>query len=96
MAIVVDVNGIARLTADVVAHFVIGIDDRGFFKEIYREDAFRDGGINAVFVQDNVTRSVQGVLRNSDGTLQAITWEALRKCGIGDRVEGYGKLLREY
>lgn len=39
------------------------LDDRGFFKELYREDAFRAGGISAVFVQDNVTRSVQGVLR---------------------------------
>ena len=29
-------------------------------------------------------------------SLQAITWEALRKCGIGDRVDGYGKLLREH
>jgi maleate isomerase len=29
-------------------------------------------------------------------SLQAITWEGLRKCGIGDRIDGYGKLLREH
>ena len=29
-------------------------------------------------------------------SLQAIAWEALRKCGIEDRIEGYGKLLSEH
>jgi maleate isomerase len=29
-------------------------------------------------------------------SLQAITWEGLRKCGIEDRIDGYGKLLREH
>ena len=29
-------------------------------------------------------------------SLQAITWEGLRKCGIDDRIDGYGKLLREH
>ncbi len=28
--------------------------------------------------------------------LQAIVWNALRKCGIDDRIEGYGRLLREF
>jgi maleate isomerase len=27
---------------------------------------------------------------------QAIVWEALRQCGINDRVDGFGKLLREH
>lgn len=29
-------------------------------------------------------------------SLQAITWEGLRKCGVEDRINGYGKLLREH
>jgi len=39
------------------------LDDRGYFKEVYREEAFAAAGIDAKFVQDNVTRSMRGVLR---------------------------------
>ncbi len=39
------------------------LDDRGFFQEIYRESSFQENGIDAVFVQDNVSRSHRGVLR---------------------------------
>jgi maleate isomerase len=28
--------------------------------------------------------------------LQAIVWNALRKCGIDDRIEGFGRLFRDY
>jgi maleate isomerase len=28
--------------------------------------------------------------------LQVIVWDALRRCGIDDRIEGYGKLFREF
>ncbi len=28
--------------------------------------------------------------------LQAIVWESLRRCGIKDRIDGYGRLLREF
>lgn len=38
-------------------------DDRGFFLESWRRSAFRDGGIDAEFVQDNRARSARGVLR---------------------------------
>lgn len=38
-------------------------DDRGFFLESWRRSAFRDGGIDAEFVQDNRARSTRGVLR---------------------------------
>jgi dTDP-4-dehydrorhamnose 3,5-epimerase len=38
-------------------------DDRGFFMETYRADEFRAAGIDAVFVQDNHSRSACGVLR---------------------------------
>jgi maleate isomerase len=27
---------------------------------------------------------------------QAIVWNALRRCGINDRIEGFGRLLREF
>lgn len=39
------------------------LDDRGYFKEVYREDAFREGGIDARFVQDNLVLSVHRTLR---------------------------------
>ncbi len=38
-------------------------DERGFFIETYRVDAFRAAGIDDVFVQDNHSRSARGVLR---------------------------------
>jgi maleate cis-trans isomerase len=28
--------------------------------------------------------------------LQAITWDALRRCKVNDRIEGYGRLFREF
>lgn len=38
-------------------------DDRGFFLETYRADKYRQGGIDARFVQDNHSRSVMGTIR---------------------------------
>jgi dTDP-4-dehydrorhamnose 3,5-epimerase len=38
-------------------------DERGFFMETYRADAFAEAGIHAAFVQDNHSRSVRGALR---------------------------------
>lgn len=38
-------------------------DKRGFFLETYREDVLKKAGINETFVQDNHSRSTQGVLR---------------------------------
>lgn len=38
-------------------------DQRGFFMEYYRADQFADVGLNEVFVQDNHSGSVKGVLR---------------------------------
>lgn len=38
-------------------------DERGFFMETWRADAFAEAGIDAVFLQDNHSRSRQGVLR---------------------------------
>jgi dTDP-4-dehydrorhamnose 3,5-epimerase len=38
-------------------------DGRGFFLETYRADKYNRGGIDAHFVQDNHSRSVQGTIR---------------------------------
>ena len=38
-------------------------DERGFFVEFYNERDFAEAGIHTRFVQDNVSRSVKGVLR---------------------------------
>lgn len=38
-------------------------DERGFFMEVYQSKKFVEAGISASFVQDNHSRSKQGVLR---------------------------------
>lgn len=38
-------------------------DSRGWFAEYYRESLFVDAGIEAPFVQDNVSFSIRGVIR---------------------------------
>jgi len=38
-------------------------DKRGFFLETFRQDALQQAGIDVTFVQDNHSRSSQGVLR---------------------------------
>jgi dTDP-4-dehydrorhamnose 3,5-epimerase len=38
-------------------------DKRGFFLETYHRDKYAAGGIDAVFVQDNHSRSTRGILR---------------------------------
>ena len=38
-------------------------DARGDFRELYRADRYQDAGLHATFVQDNLSRSAQGVLR---------------------------------
>lgn len=38
-------------------------DDRGYFLETYHYDEFKKAGIDAVFVQDNQSKSKRGVLR---------------------------------
>lgn len=38
-------------------------DERGFFVETFHDEKYREGGIDAHFVQDNHSRSVRGTLR---------------------------------
>lgn len=50
-------NGIAVISQEVFE------DPRGFFMEVYRKDTFESLGIPTDFVQDNHSRSAQGVVR---------------------------------
>jgi dTDP-4-dehydrorhamnose 3,5-epimerase len=47
----------------VVVEPVVHGDPRGFFLESWRSDSYREGGIDAHFVQDNHSSSVHGTLR---------------------------------
>lgn len=38
-------------------------DDRGFFFESYNRQKYNDAGIDAEFVQDNISKSVKGTIR---------------------------------
>lgn len=38
-------------------------DNRGYFMETYKEESFKEAGLNYIFVQDNESRSKKGVLR---------------------------------
>lgn len=49
--------GVLRVDTDVYA------DDRGFFTELYHARRYAECGIAAQFVQDNLSRSEEGVLR---------------------------------
>jgi dTDP-4-dehydrorhamnose 3,5-epimerase len=52
-----------RLDGPVLIEPVVHGDARGFFLETYRQDALRELGIAEEFVQDNHSRSRQGVVR---------------------------------
>jgi dTDP-4-dehydrorhamnose 3,5-epimerase len=52
-----------RLEGPVLIRPVAHPDERGFFQETYRRNAYADLGIRDDFVQDNHSRSVQGVVR---------------------------------
>ncbi len=65
-------RGIAGMPVDVERTSLEGVwvirselfrDDRGFFCELYSQRAFLEVGLNAVFVQDNLSESARGVLR---------------------------------
>ena len=45
-------------------------DERGYFMETFRESLFSDRGINARFIQENQSKSVQGTLRGLHYQLQ--------------------------
>ncbi|MGE0101906.1 MAG: dTDP-4-dehydrorhamnose 3,5-epimerase [Blastocatellales bacterium] len=45
-------------------------DDRGFFLESYHEKKYREGGIEATFVQDNHSKSLRGTVRGLHAQLR--------------------------
>ena len=68
-------------------------DERGFFMETYHAARFREAGIDAIFVQDNHSRSLRGVLRglhyqepNPQGKLVRCTKGALFDVAVDIRV----------
>ena len=46
-------------------------DERGFFVETYHSEKYRDGGIDAVFVQDNHSRSAARTIRGLHAQLES-------------------------
>ncbi len=58
-------------------------DARGYFFESYNETVFKDSGIDAIFVQDNQSRSMRGVLRGLHYQLPPFTQAKLVRCIYG-------------
>jgi len=58
-------------------------DDRGFFMETYKRSEFEASGIKAVFVQDNHSFSVKGVLRGLHYQLNPSAQGKLVRCLSG-------------
>jgi dTDP-4-dehydrorhamnose 3,5-epimerase len=54
-------------------------DERGFFLETYHAERYREAGLDAVFVQDNHSRSTRG-------TLRGLHWQVERPQGKLVRV----------
>lgn len=51
------IDGLILVTPDVFP------DERGYFFESFNKKKFADGGIDPLFVQDNISKSVRGTLR---------------------------------
>ncbi len=56
-----DIDGLVIIEPDVHR------DARGYFLETYHAEKYRDGGIDAVFVQNNQSKSVKNTLRGLHG-----------------------------
>lgn len=52
-----------HLPGVIVIEPTVHSDERGFFFESYHQQKYQEGGISEIFVQDNHSRSNQGVLR---------------------------------
>lgn len=59
-------------------------DARGFFFESYNEKTFAQLGIDAKFVQDNVSRSCKGVLRGLHYQLEPMAQGKLVRVSLGE------------
>lgn len=83
-------------------------DNRGSFMELWNEQTLADVGIEEVFVQDNISTSVKGVLRGMHtqirfpqakivSCLKGIIYDVAVDCREGSATYGkwYGELLSE-
>lgn len=59
-------------------------DDRGFFFESYSRRRFEEHGLDLTFVQDNHSRSVQGVVRGFHYQDAAAPQHRLVRCTVGE------------
>lgn len=80
-------------------------DDRGYFFEAYRCDRYAAAGISLPFVQDNVSRSVRGVLRGlhlqhpfAQGKLVSVSLGEVFDVAVDARVGSphFGRWTGEY
>ena len=80
-------------------------DERGFFIETWNEQAFREAGINASFVQDNHSRSAKNTLRGlhyqvkqPQGKLVRVTQGEVFDVAVDLRPESpsFGQWVGEY
>ncbi len=80
-------------------------DERGFFMETWNEQAFREAGIDATFVQDNHSRSVKNTLRGlhyqikqPQGKLVRVTRGEVLDVAVDLRPESptFGQWVGEY
>ncbi|MFA5749926.1 MAG: dTDP-4-dehydrorhamnose 3,5-epimerase [Candidatus Shapirobacteria bacterium] len=62
-------------------------DDRGFFMENYNQKIFAENGIDVVFVQDNHSRSVKGVLRGLHFQKPPFAQDKLVHCTRGEVLD---------
>ena len=89
----------------VLVHPRVFGDARGFFAEKYQEAAFREAGIGARFVQDNLSFSRKGVVRglhwqrppHSQGKLVSVVTGAIWDVAVDIRAGSptYGKWVGE-
>lgn len=80
-------------------------DERGFFMETWNEKVLREAGIEAIFVQDNHSRSVKNTLRglhyqikNPQGKLVRVTYGEVFDVAVDLRIGSstFGKWVGEY
>jgi dTDP-4-dehydrorhamnose 3,5-epimerase len=70
-------------------------DARGFFAETYRESALHDLGVTEAFVQDNHSRSRQGVVRGMHFSISEKGAAKLVRCGRGRILDVVADLRRD-
>ncbi len=71
-----------KLEGPILVELVKHGDERGFFAETYRQDAFEEIGIPGTWVQDNHSRSAQRIVRGLHFQLGAGVAKLVR-CGHG-------------